>query len=157
MAFRVAYIVSHPIQYQAPLLRYLSHAGIDLHVFFLSDFSLREHYERPFKRSFKWDVPLTDGYRAEVLGRPFRSSKAPSRVRPIRRLTERLRTERFDALWVHGWGYLALCQCIHAAASAGLPVLVRGESLPSANPRTGVRGELRRFFYVQWLFKRVSA
>jgi hypothetical protein len=42
---RLAYIVTHPIQYQAPLLRLLaSSEGIDLKVFFLSDFSLHAHF-----------------------------------------------------------------------------------------------------------------
>ena len=44
--YRLAYIVTHPIQYQAPLLRYLAQSNeIDLEVFFLSDFSLHAHYE----------------------------------------------------------------------------------------------------------------
>jgi len=39
--YRLAYIVTHPIQYQAPLLRLIAASGeIDLKVFFLSDFSL---------------------------------------------------------------------------------------------------------------------
>ena len=40
-SYRVACLVSHPIQYQAPLFRYLAaHPGIDLTVFFLSDLSI---------------------------------------------------------------------------------------------------------------------
>ena len=43
---RIAYIVSHPIQYQAPLLRRLAmQKGI---VLFLSDFSTREYRDRGF-------------------------------------------------------------------------------------------------------------
>ena len=40
---KVAYLVSHPIQYQAPLLRRISQeTDIELTVFFGSDFSVRE-------------------------------------------------------------------------------------------------------------------
>ena len=46
---RIAYIVSHPIQYQAPLLRRLAmEKGIDLTVLFLSDFSTPEYSDCAF-------------------------------------------------------------------------------------------------------------
>jgi glycosyltransferase involved in cell wall biosynthesis len=158
MSFRVAYVVSHPIQYQAPLLRYLTRAGIDLRVFFLSDFSLHEHYERPFNRSFKWDIALTEGYASETLHRPFcAASRPPSRLWPVNHPAQTLRAGRFDALWLHGWGYLANCQMVHSAAAIGLPVLLRGESLPNRGPNTGVRERMRRSFYSRWLFNRSSA
>src|ERR1051326_9241653 len=62
--YRVAYLVSHPIQYQAPLLRYIAgDPSIDLTVLFLSDFSLRTFHDSGFGTSVKWDVPLTEGYK----------------------------------------------------------------------------------------------
>lgn len=158
MPFRVAYFVSHPIQYQAPLLRFLARCGIDLQVFFLSDYSLCEHYEKSFKQSFKWDVALTDGYRFETLWRPFRApSRPPSPLWPVNGFTQHLRAGRFDAVWVHGWGSLAHCQIVHAAASLGLPVLLRGESLRSTACETSLRDRIRKLFYTRWLFKRSAA
>ncbi len=60
---RVAYFATHPIQYQAPLLRYLAaDPQIDLEVFFYSDFSLHEHFDPGYGVEFKWDVPLVQGY-----------------------------------------------------------------------------------------------
>ena len=44
---RLAYLVTHPIQYQAPLLRRIAaEPGIDLTVFFCSDFSLKSYLIR---------------------------------------------------------------------------------------------------------------
>ena len=158
MSFRIAYVVSHPIQYQAPLLGWIARSGIDLHVFFLSDFSLREHYERPFNRTFRWDVGLTDGYRSEVLRRPLCASLAPPfRLWPVTNFAQCLRAGRFDAVWVHGWGSLPHCQVIHSAASIGLPVLLRGESLPAADAAIDLRNRLRKLFYTRWLFSRAAA
>jgi hypothetical protein len=47
--FRLAYMVSHPIQYQAPLLRRLAQEpDIDLTVFFWSDHSAKEYTDQEF-------------------------------------------------------------------------------------------------------------
>src|ERR1700678_4792981 len=65
---RLAYLVTHPIQYQAPLLRRIAQEpGIDLTVFFGSDFSVRGYKDEGFGVGVKWDVPLLDGYRHEFL------------------------------------------------------------------------------------------
>ena len=66
--WRLAYLVSHPIQYQAPLLRLISaEPDIELAVFFCSDLSVRKYHDEGFGTSFQWDVPLLDGYRHEFL------------------------------------------------------------------------------------------
>ena len=155
--FRLSYVVTHPIQYQAPLLRYLAQSGeIDLEVLFLSDFSLHAHYERAFNQTFKWDVALTEGYSWEVLPRVF---LGPSRqLRPLWPagwLRQRLRDGRFNAVWVHGWGHVGLYQAVREATALGLPVLMRGETLPNQqNPRT-FRQKLRDAF-CRRLFEHVA-
>ena len=64
---RLAYLVSHPIQYQAPLLRRIAQEpDIELTVFFGSDFSVRDYQDKGFGVEVKWDVPLLDGYQARV-------------------------------------------------------------------------------------------
>src|ERR1700727_2058270 len=65
---RLAYLVSHPIQYQAPLLRRIAkEPDIDLTVFYGSDFSVREYKDKGFGVGVKWGVSLLDGYRYEFL------------------------------------------------------------------------------------------
>src|ERR1035437_9221758 len=90
--FSLAYIVTHPIQYQAPLRRLIAASQeISLKVFFLSDFSLHAHHEAAFGQTFKWDVNLTDGYDWEVLPRWGIGSSTPMRPWwPVRELKERL-------------------------------------------------------------------
>ena len=68
MTTRLAYLVTHPIQYQAPLLRLVSaQPDIDLTVFFASDFSSRPFAAEDFGRTIQWDVPLLEGYPYELL------------------------------------------------------------------------------------------
>jgi glycosyltransferase involved in cell wall biosynthesis len=127
--YRVACLVSHPIQYQAPLFRYLAaRPGIDLTVFFLSDLSIHSYRDSGFGVPVKWDVPLLDGYRHDFLPR-LGSGNGLSFWRPWTfGLRARLRRGRFDALWVHGWAHRGCIAGIAAAKSLGIPVLLRGES-----------------------------
>jgi glycosyltransferase involved in cell wall biosynthesis len=155
--FRLAYIVTHPIQYQAPLLRLLAASReIELKVFFLSDFSLHAHHEKAFGQTFKWDVNLTDGYDWEVLPRWGIGRSTPMRPWwPVSGVKRRLREGGFDAVWVHGWGHVGLRQAIRAAHTLGLPVLLRGESAPDPHPNRTLRRRLRDAF-CRRLFRRVG-
>ena len=66
---KLAVCTTHPIQYQAPVWRCLAQEeGIELKVFFASDFSVRGYKDREFGVRFKWDQPLTEGYEYIFLG-----------------------------------------------------------------------------------------
>jgi glycosyltransferase involved in cell wall biosynthesis len=130
---KVAYLVSHPIQYQAPLLRRIAEEPeIELTVFFASDFSVQEYVDKGFGVDVKWDVPLLDGYRCEFL--PVLWDKR--RTGPTSQLNygifSRLRGNKgargFDVLWVHGYSTLNALQAMLAAKALGVPVLLRAES-----------------------------
>lgn len=130
---RLAYLVSHPIQYQAPLLRRIAQEpDIDLTVLFGSDFSLRGYKDEGFGVEVTWDTPLTEGYRHEFLP-ALRDKGSVSATTPIsRRLYRRLRgtgnSPAFDALWVHGYASVNAQQGMLAANGLGIPVLLRAES-----------------------------
>jgi hypothetical protein len=65
---RLAYLVTHPIQYQAPLVRRIADdPDIDLIGFYRSDLSTKELGDAEFGRVVKRDVPLLNGYRYESL------------------------------------------------------------------------------------------
>ena len=130
---RLAYLVSHPIQYQAPLLRRIAlEPDIDLTVLFGSNFSVRGYKDRGFGVEVAWDTPLLDGYHSEFL-RPWRDTGQVSPTTPIsrgiyRRLQQSDGSPAFDALWVHGYASINSLQAILAANALGIPVLLRAES-----------------------------
>jgi glycosyltransferase involved in cell wall biosynthesis len=128
-SYRVACLVSHPVQYQAPMFRHLTASGeIDLTVFFLSDVSTRAYRDPGFGVSLKWDVPLLDGFQYEFLPH-IGSGSGLSFWRPWTfGLRTRLRRGGFDALWVHGYAHRGCLAGIGAAKSLGIPVMLRGES-----------------------------
>src|ERR1700749_4363614 len=98
---RLAYFVSHPIQYQAPLLRRIAlEPDIDLTVFFASDISVRGYKDSGFGVHVEWDVPLLKGYKYEFLPR-VRDGERLGFARPLNwGIFSRLRKGRFDAAWV---------------------------------------------------------
>ena len=144
---RLAYFVSHPIQYQAPLLRRIAaEPDIDLTVFFFSDISVRGHVDPGFGVRVKWDVPLLSGYKFEFLPR-VRDARGLSFARPLNwGFYQKLREGKFDAVWVHGYATLSAIQSILAARMLGIPVLLRAESTLSDRPRSSFtrRSDLRR-------------
>lgn len=128
--YRVAYFVSHPIQYQAPMLRYINdHSDIDIEVFFMSDFSVRGYRDEGFGGiTVKWDVPLLEGYKHEFL--PVWGKRgAVSSLSPFcHSVFSRLRAGRFDAVWCHGWAQVTTLQAILAARLLKIPVLLRADT-----------------------------
>jgi glycosyltransferase involved in cell wall biosynthesis len=126
---RLAYFVSHPIQYQAPLLRRIAQEpDIDLTVFFSSDVSVRGYKDSGFGVHVQWDVPLLDGYKYEFLPRIWDGDR-PGFAKPLNwGIYDRLHHGRFDAAWVFGYYTLASLNAILAARLLRIPVILRAES-----------------------------
>jgi len=155
---RLAYFVSHPIQYQAPLLRLIAQEpDIELTVFFYSDFSLKAYQDPGFGKSIKWDVPLTEGYNHQFL-KCWGSKQRDSLFRqPIAsNIYQLLKQGQFDAVWVHGWSWLCSLQAILAAEKLGIPLLLRGESNGLSEPNQPIKQKAKQVF-LNWLFQKVTA
>jgi glycosyltransferase involved in cell wall biosynthesis len=146
---RLAYLVTHPIQYQAPLLRRIAaEPGIDLTVFFCSDFSLKSYFDPCFRKIIAWDVPLTQGYRYEILPAIGRRDRL-SFWRPVNYgLAGRLNPANFDVLWVHGYNRWFHWLAMAWAKMRGLKVLVRDEATLLSTPRRGFKRLAKRLFFL---------
>jgi glycosyltransferase involved in cell wall biosynthesis len=149
---RLAYLVSHPIQYQAPMLRRIAQEPeIDLTVFFGSDFSVRDYKDAGFGVGVKWDVPLLDGYRHEFLP-VLRDNSNPGTLSPVNYgIFSRLRGSKdvagFDVLWVHGYSSVNAMQAMLAAKALGIPVLVRAEPWLGDRDRGGLTLAAKHLFF----------
>jgi glycosyltransferase involved in cell wall biosynthesis len=157
---RLAYFVSHPIQYQAPLLRRIAQErDIDMKVFFSSDISVRGYIDQGFGVRVEWDTPLLDGYEHEFLPalRKVKEGASPGFLQPLNYgMARRLRAGNFDAVWVHGYNYLTHLQAIRASNSMRIPVLLRAESTLHDRPRSRMKLAAKKLFF-DWLKPRVSA
>jgi glycosyltransferase involved in cell wall biosynthesis len=149
---RLAYLVSHPIQYQAPLLRRISQEpDIDLTVFFASNFSVNEYVDKGFGVDVKWDVSLLDGYRHEVLPSIWDKRRTGPTSQLNYGIFSRLRGHKgvagFDVLWVHGYSTLNALQAMLAAKALGVPVLLRAESRLGGKERSVFKRATKRIFF----------
>jgi glycosyltransferase involved in cell wall biosynthesis len=129
---RIAHFLSHPIQYQSPLLRRIAQEpDIDMTTFFSTDVSVRGYLDSAFGVELKWDVPLLEGYQYEFLPRlrDLRDGDRLGFVRPLNwGILERLQRGRFDAVWVQGYHRLVSLNAILAAKMLRIPVMLRTDS-----------------------------
>lgn len=149
---RVAYLVSHPIQYQSPLLRRIAREpGIELTVFYGSDFSVTGYHDKDFGVEVKWDIPLLEGYRHDFLP-ALRDNGSEGVFSPVSygiagRLAGSDGKAAFDVLWVHGYATVNQMHGIVAAKSLGIPVLVRSDSQLKDRPRGGAKLAVKKAFF----------
>lgn len=154
---RLAYFVSHPIQYQSPLLRLIaSDPEIELEVFFFSDFSLQEYLDPGFGKTIKWDIPLTEGYKYQFLETWGSKERHSWFKQPIaKNITQILKEGRFDAVWIHGWSWFCSLQAIWSSNRLGIPVFVRGDSNVLNEPKGFLKKGLKNFL-LKALFKKIK-
>ncbi|MBB5315501.1 glycosyltransferase family 4 protein [Tunturibacter empetritectus] len=149
---RLAYLVSHPIQYQAPLLRRIAQEpDIDLTVFFGSDFSVRSYQDEGFGVDVKWDVPLLEGYRHKFLP-VIRDDGTQTVTTPLNygifsELRGRDGEPGFDLLWTHGYNMVNALHGMVAAKALGIPVLVRADMWLRDRARSGPKLLLKTLFF----------
>ena len=143
---RLAYFVSHPIQYQAPLLRCVA-AQRDIYVKALFGTNTTAgRWDPGFDTAVKWDVPLLQGYDHEFL--PALANGAITSLRPLNfGVGRRLKQGGFDALWVHGYTRLTNLCAIIAAKRLGVKVMVRDETYGANVGKSPAREQARRAFY----------
>lgn len=126
---RIAFVISHPIQYFSPFFRLLAQET-DLTVFYCSKEGFENMRDAGFGRDVKWDVPLLDGYSSEFLKN---ISPCPTVFRPPWGLINpdiffKIKKGRYDAVVVHGWHYATHFLAILAAIFSGSQLLVRAET-----------------------------
>ena len=155
---RIAHIVTHPIQYFAPLYRLLSESPeIELTVLFGSDFGTKPSFDPGLQSVVQFDTPLLEGYRFQFLrnlgdGQPGGNSASfdcPD-------ILSVLKQGQFDCVWIHGWGYRFQKQAARAAQEMGIPYLIRGESTLLDAPKYSFRW-LRRFLLHGPFLRRATA
>ncbi len=127
---KIAFLLSHPIQYFSPLLAELDKTeNVELMVYYCSDHGVAQKIDKEFGKIVQWDIPLLEGYPYEFLPN---LSPNPSVVQfgglfnPA--IIQKLISHKPDLLLVHGWGYWTHCLAIFAAKFLGIKIWLRGET-----------------------------
>jgi glycosyltransferase involved in cell wall biosynthesis len=127
---RIAFIVSHPIQYYVPLYERLARRDdLSIKVFFTWHAGQAPVEDRGFGRPVAWDIPLTAGYEFELVRNVSRDPgthrffglKNPSLVKDVM-------AWRPDLVHVTGWAWLSHLLALRAFRKKGIPTLFRGDS-----------------------------
>jgi Glycosyltransferase len=155
---RLAIVVSHPIQYCVPLYRGLAKRDdLKSKVFFTWHDAAGPERDPGFKRAFKWDIPLTEGYEYELV--PNRSRNPGTHhfwglrnPELVRRVTD----WRPDAVHITGYAYASHLNAIRSFRRRGVPLLFRGDSHLLNEQRHGLRWELKRFL-LNRIYRQVAA
>jgi glycosyltransferase involved in cell wall biosynthesis len=150
---RIAFVVSHPIQYLAPLYQKL--AGRDdvaIKVFFTWHAGQHAVDDRGFGRPIAWDIPLTDGYDFELVAN-VASDPGTHKFLGLRNptLLDRVMSWQPDVVDINGWAWLSHLQLLHALNRRGVATLFFGDShlldAKTSGPRWWVKSAVLRQVY----------
>lgn len=127
---RLGYVVSHPIQYQAPLFRRLAASdAIDFVALFGCDFGVRPSFDPQFGKVVDFGVDLLDGFEHAFVPQ---AAAAPDVDRflglRVRRADAAALLARTDQVVLHGWRTAMMWQMASAARRRGAPYHVRAET-----------------------------
>ena len=145
MPTRLAIVLSHPVQYYSPWFRHLAaRPELELKVFYLWDFGVKETTDRTFQTSFVWDIPLLEGYAHEFV---FNRSPDPG-THHFKGLdnpgaSEAVAAWKPDAVLLFGYAYKTHFRLILSRRLARVPFYFRGDSHELC-PTNGCRPQVSR-------------
>ncbi|MDO9372924.1 MAG: glycosyltransferase family 4 protein [Ferruginibacter sp.] len=153
------FLNSHPVQYFAPLYKYLNGNGLPTKAWYCSDESIKGGLDVQFGVEVKWDIPLLEGYESVFLKN---YSWKPSHFKGFFGLMNfgvirQMSKEPKSIIIVHGYHYFTHMMVLLLAKSFGHTLCYRFE-LPlihEKSRKTWVVG-LRKFFLKHIAFKQVD-
>jgi glycosyltransferase involved in cell wall biosynthesis len=152
--YKLAYFVSHPIQYQAPMLREVAkHPNIDLNVFFQSDLSTKQFKDEGFGVEIKWDIDLLNGYKYEFLKILKKDKNKLRFFSPINYgIYNIIKRKKWDAVWFHGYNHHTILWSIFLCKILKIPFFMRMES----NLFVSHKGRFIKDFFIKFIIKNSS-
>ena len=152
--YKIAYFVTHPIQYQIPLLRLISkNPFIDLSIFFLTDQGVSEYKDLEFGKKIKWNIDMLSGLNCYFLKKNIKGIKFGF-LNPfsLKLFNEAIFTN-WDAVWFHGYNNVSLLlHFFYFSFFKRIPIIFRGESTLLCSKQT-----LLKNFFLKIFFKNIAA
>jgi glycosyltransferase involved in cell wall biosynthesis len=146
-------VVSHPIQYLAPLYRRLAaRADVEIKVFFTWHAGASPIEDRGFRQFVAWDIPLTEGYEFELIPN-VAAEPGTHRFLGLRNpeLVERVTSWQPDIVHITGWAWLSHLHLLRVLHRRGIPSVFFGDSHlldgNTAGPRWWLKTAVLRRIY----------
>lgn len=154
-SIRMAVVITHPIQHFAPLHREIAAlGGVELKVFFCTDWGVQTSFDRDFGISYKWDIPLLDGYASEFLpGKEnvrwlgFTGWDNPS-------IASALEGFQPDVVQVYGYSHRTMWRAVNWCHRRKVPVLLHSDS--NASAQRSIPRRLAKSLIVGWFYRRLD-
>lgn len=144
MRKKILYLLSHPIQYQSPLIESISKDKlIDLEVIYYSDYSIRKYFDKEFGKKIRFDVPLLKGYKYSYIFKKHNKNLFLFLIKII--LIFKKKKPNF--LWIHGYDTFYKIITIFLAKFFNCKVLLRGESNLLKNNKINLYVFTRKIFF----------
>ena len=96
----IKYILTHPIQYQSPLIRYLVKKKIDIEVFYRSSKSLTKNLDEEFGKKVRIGNNLLKGYKFKFL--KFVGPNKVNHFFPLNYNIAEIFKKNTKVIWLHG-------------------------------------------------------
>ncbi|WP_316797795.1 glycosyltransferase family 4 protein [Pedobacter frigidisoli] len=150
---KLAIVISHPIQYYAPVFQLIA-LKCDLLVFYTyGEENVKEVDDAGFKKKVTWDLPLLEGYSylfventADKPGHYFNGIRNPS-------LIEKIKSFCPDAILIYGWAYRSHLSTIRHF-SKKIPIWFRGDST-TIDESGWIKSRIKKHF-LTWIYKHID-
>lgn len=137
-------VATHPIQYQAPIWRRLAmEEGARFHAVFGFDVGVRATIDPDFRSSFKWDVPLLEGYAHTFLERDRADNRFTFLSPGAKGLRRRLRRLEPSVGILTAYNNILHLVALHEFRRLRCPVVMRHEASDVAFNRSRWKSYLR--------------
>ncbi len=152
---KVAFIISHPIQYYVPLLQSLASRGnIEIKVFYTWGEDSISKFDPGFNRVVEWDIPLLEGYPYEFMENVstdpgthhFKGIDNPS-------LINKIEAYQPDKIVVFGWSFKSHLKVLRYFKGR-LPIYFRGDS--HLLTEQSFYKKIIRNIFLRWVYSHVD-
>jgi glycosyltransferase involved in cell wall biosynthesis len=144
MAGRLVIVETHPVQYHAPVYRWLHEAlSLPLTVIYGSDFSVAGYLDEEFASEFAWDVDLLEGYHSEFLTTVAGTGSMSISKMSAAGLDKKLLDLNPSAVLQTGYASHFHRQAFRSASRLSTPLLFRAETTDHAVNRGRFKAVVR--------------
>ena len=141
---KTLYILPHPIQYQTPLINYLSANGIDIIVGYKSNISSKSFYDDGFQKKIKWGKNILKGHNYFF---NKDSNNIFSYIFNQKIIKIILSNKEIKFIWVHGSKNIFNILIILISKLLNKKVFLREENTLESKKRNFINIFLNKFFY----------
>jgi glycosyltransferase involved in cell wall biosynthesis len=155
----IIFVNSHPIQYFAPLYKYLNEQGVHTKAWYCSDESIRGNMDAGFGVQVKWDIPLLNGYDYRFFKNYSRNPNSSGGFFGM--VNFGLIKELFKApksvMIVHGYHYFTNLMVLLLGKIKGHTICMRCEMPQSQEVlKRGWKQKIKKFGLKYFLFPRID-